>query len=183
MSIIEHVFDAQLSIFGQPILWRETVGAGFGCVSAIGGLRRRVWAWPVGIIGNVLLFTVFFGVAFWTPQHPFAVKNGERFLILSGNHRVQAAKDAKLTEILVLYSARELSPAQQRAIQLSHNAIAGQDDLAILRELYDEINDVALKEYSGLDDVMLGQLNPPELDLLSEKGLEYRIVSIAFLPE
>ena len=42
---------------------------------------------------------------------PFAVKNGERFLILSGNHRVQAAKDAKLSEILVLYSARELSPA------------------------------------------------------------------------
>src|ERR1017187_6441116 len=69
MSIIEHVFDAQLSIFGQPILWREIVGDGFGFGSAIGGLRRRVWAWPVGIIGNVLLFTVFFGVAFWTPQH------------------------------------------------------------------------------------------------------------------
>jgi hypothetical protein len=113
---------------------------------------------------------------------PFAVKNGERFLILSGNHRVQAAKDAKLTEILVLYSARELSPQEQRAIQLSHNAIAGQDDLAILRELYDEINDVALKEYSGLDDVVLGRMNPPQLDPLSEMALEYRIVSIVFLP-
>ena len=114
---------------------------------------------------------------------PFAVKNGDRFLILSGNHRVQAAKDAKLSEILVLYSARDLSPAQQRAIQLSHNAIAGQDDLAILRELYDEINDVVLKEYSGLDDVTLGKMEPPSLDPLSEKGLEYRIVSIAFLPD
>lgn len=114
---------------------------------------------------------------------PFAVKNGERFLILSGNHRVQAAKDAGLSQILVLYSARQLSPAQQRAIQLSHNAIAGQDDLAILRELYDEINDVALKEYSGLDDVVLGRMEPPNLDPLSEKGLEYRIVSIAFLPD
>jgi nicotinamide mononucleotide transporter len=69
MSIIERVFDAQLSIFGQPILWREIVGNGFGFASAIGGLKRRVWAWPVGIIGNVLLFTVFFGVAFATPQH------------------------------------------------------------------------------------------------------------------
>jgi nicotinamide mononucleotide transporter len=69
MSIIERVFDAQLSIFGQPILWREIVGDSFGFGSAIGGLRRRVWAWPVGIIGNVLLFTVFFGVAFVTPQH------------------------------------------------------------------------------------------------------------------
>jgi nicotinamide mononucleotide transporter len=69
MSIIERVFDAQLTIFGQPILWREIVGNGFGFASAIGGLKRKVWAWPVGIIGNVLLFTVFFGVAFVTPQH------------------------------------------------------------------------------------------------------------------
>jgi nicotinamide mononucleotide transporter len=68
MSIIERVFDAQLSIFGQPILWREIVGNGFGFASAIGGLKRRVWAWPVGIVGNALLFTVFFGVAFVTPQ-------------------------------------------------------------------------------------------------------------------
>ena len=69
MSFLERLFDAQLSIFGQAILWREIVGNGFGFASAIGGLRRRVWAWPVGIVGNVLLFTVFFGVAFVTPQH------------------------------------------------------------------------------------------------------------------
>ena len=69
MSILERHFDAQLSIFGQPILWREIVGNAFGFASAIGGLRRRVWAWPVGIVGNVLLFTVFFGVAFVTPQN------------------------------------------------------------------------------------------------------------------
>jgi len=69
MSLIERLFDAQLSIFGQQILWREIVGNAFGFASAIGGLRRRVWAWPVGIIGNVMLFTVFFGVAFVTPQH------------------------------------------------------------------------------------------------------------------
>jgi len=69
MSILERLFDAQLSIFGQQILWREIVGNAFGFASAIGGLKRRIWAWPVGIIGNLLLFTVFFGVAFATPQH------------------------------------------------------------------------------------------------------------------
>jgi len=95
----------------------------------------------------------------------------------------QAARDAGLTEVMLLYTDRELTRAQEVAIQLSHNAIAGQDDLAILRELYDEINDVALKEYSGLDDVLLGRMEPPNLDPLSEKGLEYRIVSIAFLPD
>jgi len=69
MSLLERIFDAQLSIFGQQILWREVVGNAFGFGSAIGGLKRRIWAWPVGIIGNVLLFTVFFGVAFVNPQH------------------------------------------------------------------------------------------------------------------
>ena len=96
---------------------------------------------------------------------------------------MQAARDAGLTEIMVLYTDQELTRQQQIAIQLSHNAIAGQDDLAILRDLYDEINDLALKEYSGLDDVVLGRMDPPSLDPLSEKGLEYRVVSIAFLPE
>ena len=114
---------------------------------------------------------------------PFAVRQGDRYTILSGNHRVRAARDAGLKEIIVLYSEQEMSHQQQVAVQLSHNAIVGQDDLAILRELYDEINDVALKEYSGLDDVVLGQMNPPELDPLSESQLEYRIVSIAFLPD
>ncbi len=33
------------------------IGNVFGFASAIGGLRRRVCAWPVGIIGNALLFT------------------------------------------------------------------------------------------------------------------------------
>jgi len=42
---------------------------------------------------------------------------------------------------------------------------------------------VALKEYSGIDDVVLGRMEPPSLDPLSEKGLEFRIVSIAFLPD
>jgi len=113
---------------------------------------------------------------------PFALKIGDRYRILSGNHRVTAAKDAGLTEIPVLCTDQALTHQKQLAIQLSHNAIAGQDDLAILRELYDEIAEVTLKEYSGLDDVGLGRMEPPQLDPLSEATLEYRVVSIAFLP-
>jgi nicotinamide mononucleotide transporter len=69
MNWLEKLFEAQLTIGSQHILWREIIGNAFGFASAIGGLRRRVWAWPVGIVGNVLLFTVFFGVAFSNPQH------------------------------------------------------------------------------------------------------------------
>ncbi|MEV6966164.1 nicotinamide mononucleotide transporter family protein [Hamadaea sp. NPDC051192] len=68
MSVLHDLFDAQLTVFGQHILWREVIGNAFGFASAIGGLRRRVWAWPAGIAGNLLLFTVFFGVAFDNPQ-------------------------------------------------------------------------------------------------------------------
>ena len=53
---------------GVPILVRETVGNVFGLGPAYLGMRRVVWAWPVGIAGNILLFTVFLGGVFHTPQ-------------------------------------------------------------------------------------------------------------------
>ncbi|CAA9375330.1 MAG: Riboflavin transporter PnuX [uncultured Nocardioidaceae bacterium] len=68
MSPLEWLFASELVIAGAPILVREIVGNAFGIASAIGGMRRRVWAWPVGIVGNVLLFTVFTGAVFDTPQ-------------------------------------------------------------------------------------------------------------------
>jgi nicotinamide mononucleotide transporter len=50
------------------VLVREIVGNVFGLGSALFGMRRLVAAWPVGIVGNVLLFTVFVGGIFDTPQ-------------------------------------------------------------------------------------------------------------------
>lgn len=68
MDVVLWLLDARLHIGGSEILWREVVGNAFGLASAVGGMRRRVWAWPVGITGNLLLFTVFLGGAFATPQ-------------------------------------------------------------------------------------------------------------------
>jgi nicotinamide mononucleotide transporter len=65
---ITWLLDARLHLMGSEILWREIVGNGFGLGSAIYGMRRKVWAWPVGIAGNLLLFTVFLGGVFATPQ-------------------------------------------------------------------------------------------------------------------
>lgn len=64
MTFISDLYDAGITIAGHPITWREILGNGFGFASAVGGLRRRVWAWPVGIVGNVLLFTVFVAATF-----------------------------------------------------------------------------------------------------------------------
>ena len=59
MSVFTDLYEAHLTIGGHDITWREILGNAFGLASAVGGMRRQVWAWPVGIIGNVLLFTVF----------------------------------------------------------------------------------------------------------------------------
>ena len=64
MNILTWLYDAQVTVAGHPITWREILGNAFGFASAIGGLRRRVWAWPVGIVGNVLLFSVFIAATF-----------------------------------------------------------------------------------------------------------------------
>jgi nicotinamide mononucleotide transporter len=68
MSALDWLLHEQVTIAGSPVLVREIVGNGFGLASAIFGMRRRVAAWPVGIVGNVLLFTVFLGGVFDTPQ-------------------------------------------------------------------------------------------------------------------
>ncbi|MEV0950701.1 nicotinamide riboside transporter PnuC [Promicromonospora sp. NPDC050249] len=61
MDWFRAAYDATFLVADQQIYWREVIGNLFGLASALGGLRRKVWAWPVGIVGNILLFTVFMG--------------------------------------------------------------------------------------------------------------------------
>lgn len=68
MSPLHWLLHEQVTIAGSPVLVREIVGNVFGLASAVFGMRRLVAAWPVGIIGNALLFTVFLGGLFDTPQ-------------------------------------------------------------------------------------------------------------------
>jgi nicotinamide mononucleotide transporter len=60
------LFNAHIPVGDSSLLVREVVGNVFGLASALGGMRRRVWAWPVGIVGNLLLLTVFLGSIFGT---------------------------------------------------------------------------------------------------------------------
>lgn len=68
MNPFDWLLEGSITVGSSAILVREVVGNGFGLASAIGGMRRRLWAWPVGIIGNVVLFTVFVGGIFDKPQ-------------------------------------------------------------------------------------------------------------------
>jgi len=62
------LLNAKVHLLGADILWREIIGNTFGLVSVLFAMRRRVGAWPIGMAGNVLLFTVFLGAVFHTPQ-------------------------------------------------------------------------------------------------------------------
>lgn len=116
-------------------------------------------------------------------QLPFCyLQENGKYKILSGNHRTKAAITAGMTEIPVLYTDKELSNDEQIAIQLSHNSISGEDDPIILQELYEEIDDLSLKYYAGLDDKMLEQLDKVQIDGISEAQLDYLSVSYLFLP-
>lgn len=59
MDILRWLFDATIPVGSTTVLVRELLGNIFGLLCALGGMRRKLWAWPVGIIGNVLLLTVF----------------------------------------------------------------------------------------------------------------------------
>ena len=60
MDLLEWLIHGTIPVPGDGALGaREVIGNAFGLASAILGMKRLVWAWPVGIIGNVLLFTVF----------------------------------------------------------------------------------------------------------------------------
>ncbi|HBT77032.1 MAG TPA: chromosome partitioning protein ParB [Planctomycetaceae bacterium] len=98
-------------------------------------------------------------------QLPFGVKQSDgKYLILSGNHRIKAAVKAKQRRVLILFGLEaDFDKNRRLALQLSHNAIVGEDDPLILRDIYSEIDDLLSKEYTGLIDEMLQSIKPVEL--------------------
>ena len=117
-------------------------------------------------------------------QDPILTEDGEVIWeVLSGNHRVKAAVEAELDEIDFMITDQYLAPSQRRAIQLSHNAIAGEDDPAMLRTIYTKIDDVGLRLYAGLDDKMLELLDEVNIETLTEANLAFQTITMTFLPQ
>jgi nicotinamide mononucleotide transporter len=64
VSILQWLFEATIAFGSKTIAVREVIGGTLGLTSAILGMRRKVSAWPIGILGDALLFTVFLGAVF-----------------------------------------------------------------------------------------------------------------------
>lgn len=101
-------------------------------------------------------------------------------IILSGNHRVEAAKAAGLTHSNVIEIKTPLPDDRLRAIQLSHNSINGQDDPSVLLQLYETLS-LDEKLYSGITDDDFN-IDPIDVASLGCGKLTYAQVELAFLP-
>jgi hypothetical protein len=117
-------------------------------------------------------------------QIPFACREDDgKYLVLSGNHRVKAAIQAGLKEIPVQLTDDEVTQQKRLAIQLSHNALTGEDDPATLKLLYEQMDDLDLRTYSGLDDKLLEMLKSIDPPPLKEEMLEFSTINLVFLPD
>ena len=104
-----------------------------------------------------------------------------RVEVLSGNHRVQASVEAGIERILVMIIEEDLTRSQAVAIQLSHNALVGEDDPALLAELWAEIEDIAAKTYAGLSSDVVEKLDKIDLTSFTTPQVSTRTMTFAFV--
>ncbi|WP_449246642.1 hypothetical protein [Desulfarculus baarsii] len=114
---------------------------------------------------------------------PFCYFDGTDQIVLSGNHRVKAARSAGVPKVLFLYTDREMSREEQIAVQLAHNQVTGQDDPQVLKQLWGEISDLGLKYLTGFDDEFFEKLRPVEFAPIKEAALMQKQVVFLFLGE
>jgi hypothetical protein len=105
-----------------------------------------------------------------------------RDIVRSGNHRVQAAVKAGIEEADCLELVGEYSDERVLAIQLSHNAINGEDDPNILSTLWKALP-FEEKRYSGLTDDQIGKIEELDTKSLGIGGPAYEELVMVFLPE
>jgi len=86
-------------------------------------------------------------------QLPYGHMKDGKLTIISGHHRVRAARAAGLPLIYILVDESDLTRDQEIAKQLAHNQITGEPDPDILRDLYLEIDDMnaRIEAYVDLD--------------------------------
>jgi hypothetical protein len=114
---------------------------------------------------------------------PFCYFDGTYYHVLSGNHRVKAAREANVKSMLFLYTDEHMTKEEQIQVQLAHNQITGQDDPQVLLELWQDIKDVELKFLTGFDDDFFDKLEPVEFAPIKEPAIRFKSVLVMFLQE
>lgn len=82
---------------------------------------------------------------------PFVAQTERGLEIVSGHHRVRAARSADLNEIFIILDDTGLSQDEIRSKQLSHNSLQGEDNMQLVKEIYAMIEDADQKLSAYID--------------------------------
>ncbi len=91
---------------------------------------------------------------------PLCAQVGDQVQIISGHHRIRAAREAGLSHVLVLLYT-ELDPDRVRSKQLAHNTIAGSDDPELVKRVWEQIADVRARFEAYVDPRIFDDLPAP----------------------
>ena len=115
-------------------------------------------------------------------QLPFVQKlpNG-RYEIISGNHRIKAAKKAGLLSVWCITCEVTLPEDEKIRIQISHNTIRGEHNALILKEILGDIEDIDAIRRSGADiDISTLKIDKIEFKSIDANALDIRQVVLYF---
>ena len=109
-----------------------------------------------------------------------ALMNG-RIEIVSGHHRIQAAREAKLESVLIILDVSGLTRSELIAKQLAHNRLSGYDDPQTLTHLYSLLDTVDDQLESGLSNDEMEVINLSELpdNIAPRLDIEWQTLSLA----
>lgn len=114
---------------------------------------------------------------------PYCALVDGRVEIVSGHHRIRAARQADLEEIPILLDESNLSRGEIVAKQLAHNRLAGFDDPETLRTLFDSLESIDLILETGLaNDLIQVPVMSPMSSVTPGLDIGWQTVSLAFLP-
>ena len=114
---------------------------------------------------------------------PLCAKVDGKMEIISGHHRIRAARNAGVTKILVLvYDGIERESVVAK--QLAHNTIQGKDDPELVKKLWTSITDLSSQFEAFIDPKLFDTIpdavsfKPVDVDLMNN----VKTIIIAFLP-
>ncbi|NIV38020.1 MAG: ParB N-terminal domain-containing protein [Anaerolineae bacterium] len=130
---------------------------------------------------------------------PLCVRVGKQIQIISGHHRVRAARAAEKKRILVLLYD-ELSVSRIKSKQLAHNTISGEDDPQMVKRVFEAIDELAAKFEAYVDPKIFDlipqpvKFKPPDVDMaalsktvlivfLSAQMLDFRAAVDLIMPK
>ena len=103
--------------------------------------------------------------------------------IVSGHHRIRAAREAGITEAPILVDESGLVREEIVAKQLAHNRLSGFDDDATLKQLFASLNDPSLILESGLaDDLMVLPHVDLAVGITPALDMDWKVITLTFLP-